>query len=334
MIACALGLVACSPASVGLGGDTTVPTPTPIRTAPPDPTDAVAATVAATAYATLPVVTAAPPPWTPAGWQTTEVTAFFGLVKQAFNDIGADVTINEYYGYAALDSGTQVDLTALARQVAALPTTGWADVISTYLMDFLRPTSPDDYSNYDAAKALLRVKVGRLGALAPPVQVVSQPLAGDLVATVVIDAPDAPVFVTQDQLMAWGKSPSEVLVLAIDQTRALTVAPTQTGPNVSVTEDWYASARLLDPTALIPAIPPDGIVVAISSTDTFIAVLIDGTIDAAMLDTLARTARDEFGTAEHPASDQLYWWKDGTIAPLTLQGESLVLPPELQRALA
>lgn len=326
--------MACSPASVGLGGDTTVPTPTPIRTAPPDPTDAVGATVAATAYPTLPVVTAAPPPWTPVGWQTTEVTAFFGLVNQAFKDIGADVTINEYFGYAALDSGTQVDLTVLARQVAALPRSAWADVISTYLMDFLQPTSPDDYSNYDATKALLRVKVGRLGALAPPDQVVSQPLAGDLVAAAVIDAPDGPVFVTQDQLMAWGKSPAEVLVLAIDQTRALTVTPAQNGPTVSVTEDRYASARLLDPTVLVPVPPADGIVVAISSTDTFIAVLIDGTVDAAMLDTLARQARDEFGTAEHPASDQLYWWKDGMIVPLTLQGEALVLPPELQQALA
>lgn len=337
LIACALGLVACSPDQVGLGA-TSVPEATPIRTIPPETTDPNA-TVAPTAYPTLPAVTAAPPPWTPAGWTAGDVVTFLGLVDRALTELGAEATIYEYFGYLALDTGTRIDLVGLAGQLVGQPEASWGDAVSNFLLVQLRPTSPDDVADFAVAGPLLRVRVGTLDSLGvSPTAVVSQPVIGDLVVAVMIDGDDGPTYVSPDALIGWGKSAAEVIVQAInqtiDQTLTTTTAPGTTDPLTSLVGVPFASSRVLDPTSVVASIPANGLVLAIPTTDTFLALAVDAALDLDTLTNLALQTRDDHDAGASPASPDLYWWRDGALQVLTLQGDELVVPPELQALLS
>ena len=71
------------------------------------------------------------------------------------------------------------------------------------------------------------------------------------------------------------------------------------------------------------------LVIAIPNSDVFLAVGVDHSLQPAALTGMAVQARDGYARRPRPASDDLYWWRDGTLQALTLTGDQLQIPPEL-----
>lgn len=326
-----MSLAACSSNSTGAPG-TSAPKATPIRTAPRETTTTAGppTTPLPTAYPTLPAVTAAPPTWAPPGWLTSDVERFVLLVGEELDGMGADAVVAVERGFALLDNGTRIELTALAVRISAAPHDTWRSEISTYLLTALRPTSPDDFTDFALASPLLRIRVGTLAALGVTAnRVVTQLLAGELVAAVVIDGPDRIVYVSPAQADVWGKTASELVLIAAGQTLAQPEVPEREGTYTTLTDDIFAASRILDPSTIVTDIPTDGVVVLIPNADLFLAVIVDSSLDEVTLAGLAQQVQDNYNERPDPASDDLYWWHDGILEVITVDGDELVLPAEL-----
>jgi hypothetical protein len=303
------------------------PTGTAIRTVPPETTAGTSTTVPPTAYRTVPTVTAGPPAWAPAGWRSEDVERFRGLIAAELDALGAEATIYLEAGYALLDSGTRVELTQLAAQLATTPAAGWQAVISTYLLAALAPASPDDLFTYESAGPSLRVLVSALDV--DLTSAATRTVLPGLVAVAVFQGTERLVVVDNEHLTNWGRTADEVLTRAVQQTLAITETPDREGAYTSLTDDIYASARLLDPSTITGPLGPEGVVVSIPSTDVFLAVAVTPDLDRAALVGMHEQGVDSFTTTQQPASDDLYWWHDGLLEMIPFVSGQPQLPAAL-----
>ena len=81
--------------------------------------------------------------------------------------------------------------------------------------------------------------------------------------------------------------------------------------------------------SVVTDIPPDGVIVLIPNADLFLAVIVDRSLDDVALSGLAQQVQDNYNERPDPASDDLYWWHDGILEVIAVDGDDLVLPTEL-----
>jgi hypothetical protein len=329
----ALGAASCATAAPTISGDSLAPTTTLLRIGPT--TSAPPTTPMPTAYPTIPMVTAVAPYWAPVGWSDAQVKSFLDLADAGLTSLGADHSVNPSTGIATLENGTQVDLTLLAARLTLVPTSSWQSTIAAYLTEALSPNGADSTLTWEVAQPLLRVRVGTLASLGLSVdEGVVQPIAGDLVVAVCVELATAVSTVPPSQLEVWGKSADEVMALAIDQTLARPTTTQPDGPFTTVTNDQFASSRVLNPSTVMGDLPANGFVVAIPSIDQFIAIRVDSRLTVATINALAQQAADDFTNRNNPASPDLYWWRTGAVEPIPLQGDSVNIPADLAALLA
>ena len=288
-----------------------------------------------TAYPTMPVVTAVPPYWTPVGWNVERVQLYLALVGEALRELGAEHSINASAGSATLDNGTQVDLTLLAAQLTTVSDNAWPTAISSYLESVLSPGQTSAALTFENAEPLLRVRVGTISSLGLSLeQVVAQPIVGDLVVAAVVQGASAVSYISPAQAERWGKAPSEVLALAINQSMNRPVTSQRSGLFMTVRSDQYASARLLDPTRVMGGSPLHGFVIAIPNADRFYAISVNGSLSPSTIADLALQATDDFTNRDNPASPDLYWWRDGLFVSMPILGGQVELPDDLRAVIA
>ena len=332
-IALAVGASACTPTNLSIGPDTTIPQTTLIRITPE--TAAPPTTPMVTAYPTIPPVTAVVPYWSPVGWTIPQIRVFLAMVESALTDLGTEHTMDSTNGIATLDNGTSLDLTLLAAELTLVPGSMWQKTVSTYLGTMLSPDRADTAFTFEIAQSLLRVRVGTLGSLGLSVdQGVVQPIADDLVVAVCVEQSTSTTFLTPAQVAVWGKSPEEIVALAISQTLGRPIRTEQAGPFTVVTGDQFASSRILDPSMVMKSSPPDGFLVSIPSIDQFLAVRVDADLTIATINLLVSRIAEDFNDLNNPASPDLYWWRNGGVTVLHPQGSEIAIPTDLQALIA
>jgi hypothetical protein len=293
----------------------------------------------ATAYPTIPAVTAAPPAWAPSGWTLDQVTSFLTEVGAALDASGATYSLNRDLGSATLNNGTVIDLTPLATRLESLAADTWTSAISNYLSASLGTSSADPSLAYATAAPLLRLRVGTLDALGVSAdQVIAQPITGNLYGVVVIDQAPTSSYLTPDQLNLWGQRATDVIATALAQT----LTPLGPDPSTSVgisavvttiTGAAYGSTRLLDPTAVAPGPSTAGYIVAIPSTDSISVINVGSGVTRSQIAALVDQTRRAYATATDPASASVYWWRDGALADLSDGTGTLVIPDALSALL-
>jgi hypothetical protein len=184
-------------------------------------------------------------------------------------------------------------------------------------------------------KPLLRVRVGTLASFdTPATRLVSHAVVGDLTVAAVLDRNGIASLVTPDQVQTWGQTPDSVLAAGITQTLARTLIPQIDGPYATMLKDRFASSWLLDPSAIIRPPQPGGYVVAIPSTDQFLALIVDSALSQEKLDALAARAGEDYDSSSSPASGDVYWWHDGIFTPLAQSGGHVQIPTDLSTAIS
>lgn len=327
----AMAMAACSTDRLGLRLDTTIPVDSTI----PAPTVPVPSSPVATAYPTVPPVTAPPPAWVPPGWTNEQVTAFLAEADAALKGLGAEPSLHPNAGTATLDNGTTVDLGAIASQLAGTDPTSWPKAIANYVMAALSPGQGDIGGTWTQVKPLIRVRVGALSSFDTPAnRLVAHTVTGDLVVAAMLDRNGVSTLVTPNQVQLWGQTVDSVVAVGLDQTLGRKLVPQSNGPYVTVLGDQYASSWILDPSAIIRPPQPGGYVVAIPSTDQFLALIVDRALSQDKLNSMATRAVDDFNASASPASPDLYWWHDGVFTALTTSGGQLQVPADLWTAVA
>lgn len=325
--------VGCTDGSGGSESAATAPRATALDLT--TPSSEPSTTPLPTAYPTMPVVTAVPPYWTPVGWSVERVQQYLGLVSAALSELGAEHTMNGSAGSATLDNGTQVDLTLLAAQLTTVSDAAWQSAIATYLESILSPGQTSAALTFENAEPLLRVRVGTITSLGLSLeQVVAQPIIGDLVVAAVVQGASAVTYISPAQAARWGRTPYDILALAINQTMNRPLTSQRSGLFMTVRNDQYAAARLLDPTRVMGGSPLHGFVIAIPNSDRFYAVSVNGTLSPTTIADLALQATDDFTNRENPASPDLYWWRDGVFVSMPILGGQVELPTDLRAVIA
>ena len=332
LAATAFAAASCAPADVKISGDTSIPATTLIDLKPT--TSGPPTTPFPTTYPTIPPVSAAPPYWSPVSWSIDVVKEFLALVDTALYDLGAEHTMDSYNGVATLYNGTSIDLTLLAAQLTMQPTSAWKSAIDTYLQSALRPGGTDGSMPWETAQPLLRVRVGTLESFALELgQGIVQPIVGDLVVAVCIEQETSISLASAAQLEAWGRSASQVIALAIRQTLDRPVETKPDGPFSTVVSDPFASARLLDPTVVIPGAAPNGYLVAIPTFGQFAAIAVGDAVTLSTIAAMAEQATEDFATLDNPASADLYWWRGGRVDVLRVRAGEVTVPDALMALL-
>lgn len=296
----------------------TVPRPVP-ATAPTTMPATVASTI--TTSTTIAVDT---PAWAPDGWTAADVSALGGVVGTQLEATGLTGPIDLDAGSVTLPDGSQWMLHNLIRSLDRLVPAAWPDQVASQLSAAVAARNAG-VEPFDAIADDLRVSVGDVGLFGvSTIDLVSRPIAGNLVGVVMIGTAQSVAYVPAAALDAWGVTADDVYTRALRQTLSGPASVAGAGGGVQIDGDFFAATRILDPTSVIDA-GPDGLIIAIPTTSKFTAIPVASMTEADLL-ALVDISVKEFDAAPDPASEDVFWWHDGTLDVITVTDSTVQLP--------
>lgn len=272
--------------------------------------------------------TVQPADWVPDGWTTEDVVNLSELVHERLAEDGYTVDLDLDAGVGELSDGRQIGLVNLAQRAADLDVKDWSTEVDAYVTALLETVDDVTAMPYADVAAQLRIRVGEPDAIGvTSEQVLARPLVGDLLAVVVVDQPLSISYVPASAPDAWSVDGEEIYQLAVAQTLAQPVEPEvlDTG-EVGVAGDIYAASWVLDPSRVVADAPPEGLVISIPNATLFLAVPVPS-LDVEAIARLDILNRQDFAAESNPASDDMYWWHDGTLELIESRGDGMLQLP-------
>lgn len=268
--------------------------------------------------------------WVPDGWTAADVEMMGQLVYAELLERGLTAEFNLVEGHVNVSSGGSMRLVTLAQTLDATDPAEWAAVVELYVNSLLDATATAATSDYAVLAPTLRIRVGELAAIGlPPGSALARPLAGDLMACVVLDQPETISYTQPNAASVWGVTEDEIFLTAVSQTLSPSANP-EIAPNgeVSIFDDFYAASRILDPTTVVDQVGPDGLIISIPNSNVFIATPV-AAVDLPTLIQFDILNHQDYAQLPVPASDEMYWWHDGVLEVITSENQQLRLPPDL-----
>jgi hypothetical protein len=228
---------------------------------------------------------------------------------------------------AGADEISQAGLSNLAQTCHLAGPADWPELIAGHFDALLDGGDGDRAfeTDFDAARPLLRPRLGLLSDYPPDAPMVRTVLGADLVAILVYDLPTTVRSVRREDADNWNVPIDELFAIARDNLATATDAPERV--ELPLPDDdgtlqgfhgpsFFTASELLRLTDHLPERVPNGVLVAVPNRHFFLFHPIVDTRAVAAVQAMLSVASMAYRDGPGSISPDLFWWHDGALTLL------------------